>query len=120
MSDSSINNKSDRINNVGWFLAGLGLGAVAGIFYAPKSGRELRSDILSGVDQGRNFVVARGREARETLGSWVDSGKDAVDDKREQISSAVDLGKRVVGRQKDHISAAIDAGREAIHRATAD
>ena len=109
-----------NVTNVGWFVAGMGLGAVAAILFAPKSGQALRSDILTGVDQGRDFVQARGREARTTVKAWVDSGKDALDEKRDQIDSAVDRGKRAVGRQKDQITAAIDAGREAIHKATAD
>jgi gas vesicle protein len=121
MSDCSSNRMSDsRINNVGWFLAGLGLGAVAGIFYAPKSGQELRADILKSVDQGRDSLMARGRGARETVNSWIDSAKGAVDEKTEQIGAAVDREMRSVKRQKDNISAVIDAGREAIHKATAD
>ena len=37
---------SDKLkNNIGWFLAGLGVGAVAAIFYAPKSGREIRTPL---------------------------------------------------------------------------
>lgn len=110
----------NRINNLGWFLAGLGLGAVAGIFYATKSGEELRADILGGVDQGRDFLAARGREVGEAVSSWVDKGKGAAEDARKQIGSVADRGKRAVGRQKEHISSAIDAGREAIHKATSD
>ena len=37
-----------NINNAGWFIAGIGLGAVAAILFAPKSGQALRSDILTG------------------------------------------------------------------------
>ena len=38
---------SDRDgNNFVWFLAGLGLGALAGVLYAPRSGRETRQAIL--------------------------------------------------------------------------
>ena len=33
-------------NSIGWFLAGLGLGALVGVLYAPKSGRETRETIL--------------------------------------------------------------------------
>ena len=28
----------------GWFLAGLGIGALVGVLYAPKSGKETRDD----------------------------------------------------------------------------
>jgi gas vesicle protein len=110
----------NRINNLGWFLAGLGIGTVAGIFYATKSGEEMRADIRGGVDQGRDFLAARGREVSKTVTSWVDRGKDAAEDARKQIGSVADRGKRAVGRQKENISSAIDAGRDAIHKATSD
>ena len=128
MSDGRISNMSDcstikistsRINNVGWFLAGVGLGAVAGIFYAPKSGQELRADILRSVDQSRDSLAARGREAREVINSWVDTAKDVVDDKKEQIAAVADMEMRSVRRRKENISAAIDAGREA-YKASVD
>jgi gas vesicle protein len=109
-----------NMNNLGWFVVGAGLGAAAAMLFAPKSGEALRSDILAGVDQGRDFLVTRGREARTTAKSWIDSGKEVVDEKRELIDSAVERGKRVVGQQKEQISAALDAGREAIHKATAE
>ena len=110
----------NRINSLGWFLAGVGLGAVAGVLCAPKSGRKMRRDILAGMDQGSDFVLARGREVRSTVSSWVDNSKDAVEEATDQINSAVDRGKREVGRQKDSITSAIDAGRKAIHKARAD
>jgi len=41
-----------RIHHLGWFLAGLGVGAVVGILYAPKSGRETREDIANSAREG--------------------------------------------------------------------
>jgi gas vesicle protein len=32
----------NKSNGLAWFLAGLGVGALVGILYAPKSGRETR------------------------------------------------------------------------------
>ena len=39
--------EDNKIHHLGWFLAGLGVGAVVGILYAPKSGRETREDIAA-------------------------------------------------------------------------
>ena len=50
-------------NNIGWFLAGLGLGALVGVLYAPKSGKETRDSIVQGAMEGRDYVVSRGRQA---------------------------------------------------------
>jgi gas vesicle protein len=92
----------NRIDNVGWFLGGLGLGAAVAILFAPKSGRETRTAILAGVDDGREYLASLGRDARQ------------------QVSDLVDSGRKIVAGKKRQVDAAIDAGREAIHGATAD
>jgi gas vesicle protein len=84
----------DRNSNIGWFLAGLGLGAVVGILYAPKSGRETRESLLQSADEGREYVASRGREARERVSEFVDRGKDVVGKQREQINSAIEAGRQ--------------------------
>ncbi|MBI2682652.1 MAG: YtxH domain-containing protein [Acidobacteriales bacterium] len=81
-------------NSIGWFLAGLGLGALIGVLYAPRSGRETRDAIRSGVDEGREFLVNRGREVRENMGQWVEKGKERVTREKEQISSAIEAGRQ--------------------------
>ena len=56
---------SDREgNSFMWFLAGLGLGAVAGVLYAPRSGRETRQAILDAADDSRDYLTSRGQQAR--------------------------------------------------------
>ena len=84
----------DRGNNLGWFLAGLGLGAVVGILYAPKSGRETRQALMDSADEGRDYLVTRGREAREQINSYIDRGKDTISRQREQINSAIEAGRQ--------------------------
>jgi gas vesicle protein len=88
--------------NIGWFLAGLSVGAVAAILYAPKSGRETRKAIATGLDGGREHLASLGRDARQQVSDWVDSGK------------------KIVAGTKRQVNAAVDAGREAIHDATAE
>ena len=84
----------ERNSSIGWFLAGLGLGAAVGILYAPKSGRETRETLLSSADEGREFVTQRSREAREQVSQWVDRGKETVGKQREQINSAIEAGRQ--------------------------
>ncbi len=42
-----------------WFVAGLGVGALVGILYAPKSGRETREDLASGAREGTEYLRQR-------------------------------------------------------------
>lgn len=95
---------SDRDSGNGfmWFLAGLGFGALLGVLYAPRSGRETREAIKNSAQEGGEYLKTRGREARESMNQWVDRGKEAV------------------GQQKEKISAAIDASRQAYREAAAE
>lgn len=85
-----------------WFLAGLGLGALAGVLYAPRSGSETREVIRQRAEEGRDYVRGRAREARDQASQWADRGRD------------------VLNQQKDQFRAAYEAGRQAYHEATAE
>jgi gas vesicle protein len=87
---------SDRENSNSfmWFLAGLGFGALMGVLYAPRSGRETREAIRNTAQEGGEYLKNRGREARETVSQWVDRGKDVVGQKKEQISAAIDATRQ--------------------------
>jgi gas vesicle protein len=84
-----------------WFLAGLGIGAVVGILYAPQSGNETREVLMSKAEEGRDYVRKRAQEAREQA---------------EQLASR---GKEMFNAQKDQIRSAVDAGRQAYREKTA-
>jgi gas vesicle protein len=87
---------SDRESSNGfmWFLAGLGFGALLGVLYAPRSGRETREAIKNTAQEGGEYLKNRGREARETVSQWVDRSKDVVGQKKEQISAAIDATRQ--------------------------
>lgn len=84
----------DGSNNFMWFLAGLGFGALLGVLYAPRSGRETRQAIRNTAQEGKEFIKKQGREARETMGEWVDRGKEAFNRQKEQFSSAYEAGRQ--------------------------
>ena len=89
-------------NSFVWFLAGLGLGALAGVLYAPRSGAETRDQLLARAEEGREYMRHRAREAREQAHQWADRGRD------------------VVNQQKEQFRAAYEAGRQAYHEATTE
>ena len=84
----------DRNGSIGWFIAGLGLGALIGVLYAPKSGRETREQLMSGLDDGREYLTNRGRDASNQVRTWVDKGKETVSRQRDQINSAFEAGRQ--------------------------
>jgi gas vesicle protein len=81
-------------NSFVWFLAGLGLGAIAGILYAPRSGSETREALRSKAEEGREYVRDRAREAREQASGWADRGRDILNQQKEQFRSAYEAGKQ--------------------------
>jgi gas vesicle protein len=90
---------SDNVGSkVSYFLAGLGIGALVGILFAPKSGEETREYLSQKADEGREYAQRKARELRE------------------RADDLVERSKTVASRQKESISAAVDAGREAYQR----
>ncbi len=81
-------------NSFLWFLAGLGIGAVAGVLYAPRSGDETREAIRSKAEDGREFVRDRARQARDQAATWADRGRDVLNQQKEQFRSAYEAGKQ--------------------------
>ena len=88
-------------SKVSFFLVGLGIGALVGILFAPKSGEETREFLSQKADEGREYAQRKARELRE------------------RAEDLLERSKTVATRQKDSISAAVDAGREAYQKAKA-
>jgi gas vesicle protein len=85
-------------SKVSFFLVGLGIGALVGVLFAPKSGEDTREYLTKKADEGKDYAQRKARELRERADELVQSGKD------------------VAARKKDSIAAAVDAGREAYLR----
>jgi gas vesicle protein len=86
---------SDRDgNSFIWFLAGLGVGAIVGVLYAPRSGNETRQAIFDKAEQGSEYVRSRAREVREQASDWADRGRDVLNQQKEQFKSAYEAGRQ--------------------------
>ncbi len=77
-----------------WFLAGLGIGAVVGVLYAPKSGTETREMLRRQAEEGRDFVVTSARKAKEQANELLDRGREVLSQQRETWTQAVQAGKQ--------------------------
>lgn len=78
-----------------FFLAGMAIGAILAVLFAPKSGDETREYIAEKAGEGRAYVSAKGKELRK------------------QAEELVERSKDLVAKQKEVLSAALEAGREA-------
>src|SRR5258708_23126730 len=64
-------------SKISYFLVGLGVGALAGVLFAPKSGGETRKFLAAKADNGRGFAEKKCRGLRERADDLVERGKDA-------------------------------------------
>jgi gas vesicle protein len=77
-----------------WFLAGLGVGAVVGVLYAPRSGEETRDVLLSKAQEGGERVRHHARRAKEQANDWMDRGRDVVNQQKDQFRAAYEAGRQ--------------------------
>jgi gas vesicle protein len=77
-----------------WFLAGLGVGAVVGVLYAPRSGDETRDVIRSKAQEGAERARHHARRAREQANDWMDRGRDVINQQKEQFRNAYEAGRQ--------------------------
>ena len=94
--------ESSENNNVGtaitFFLIGMGVGALAGLLLAPKSGKQLRRDLQRGYE-----------DAKDALDDWAQDAKGRV---REAGESVRDMAARGIDRASELAEDLADKARE--------
>ena len=77
-------------STAGYFLAGLAIGSLVGIVFAPKSGEGTRDYLSKKVKEGSKHARKKARELRERADNLVERGKELVNEKKEQIAVELD------------------------------
>ncbi|HEY1464652.1 MAG TPA: YtxH domain-containing protein [Terriglobales bacterium] len=84
----------DSGSSILWFLAGLGIGAVVGVLYAPRAGSETREALRVKAEEGRDYMRTRAKEAKEQAEDWMDRGREVMTQQKEQFRSAYEAGRQ--------------------------
>ncbi len=119
------------VSGLGLFLAGLGIGAVIGVLYAPKAGKETREDLLNGareakdkaadlVEQGRQKAAELVEEGRRQAKESMDKGREYYDKGRTQWAQYVEKGKGLINEQQAKAGAAVEAAKDAYVNTTVE
>jgi gas vesicle protein len=87
-------------SKVAFFLAGMGIGAILALLFAPKSGKETRDYLAQKAEEGKEYVTVRGRELRKHAEEAVEKAKDVVTKQKEQLSAALEAGKQAYQEEK--------------------
>jgi gas vesicle protein len=79
-------------STVGWFLAGVAVGAAAALLYAPQLGKKTRQYLGKTTQDGRDAMEASGKELMERGKDLYERGKKIADDAAELF----ERGKKLV------------------------
>jgi gas vesicle protein len=112
LKENEMADNDSSISSLGWFIAGLGIGALAGVLYAPKSGRETRDELASQARDAKEKANQYVEQGKGQINDYVDKGREYYDKGRTQWSEYVDKGKDFLQQQGDKVASAVDAGKQ--------
>lgn len=102
-----MSDNSDDRNVALNFLAGLGVGALAGavaaLLLAPKSGRETREDIKSSAEELKDKADKAMHDLSESSEELVKKSKELLENTKEKVQQAIDAGKQAVARKHEEL-----------------
>jgi gas vesicle protein len=87
-------------SKVTYFLVGLGVGALVGILFAPKSGEETREFLSKKADEGREYAQKKARELRERAEDLIERSKEIMNREKSSLAAAVEAGKETYQRER--------------------
>jgi gas vesicle protein len=69
-----------------FLLIGLGAGALIGMMYAPKAGKQMRKELRKRYDDARETIDDWTEQAREVAEDVIERGSGLADDLREKVT----------------------------------
>jgi gas vesicle protein len=87
-------------STAGYFLAGLAIGSLVGIVFAPKSGEGTREYLSKKLKEGSKHARKKAREVREGADYLVERGKELVNQTKEQIATGLDEADKAYPLEK--------------------
>lgn len=87
-------------SKLGFFLAGVGIGAILALLFAPTSGEEARRFITGKAEEGRDYVSAKSKEFRRQAEDIVEKGKDSLTKAKDRLTAAYDAGVKTWQEEK--------------------
>lgn len=89
----------DGSGKFSYFLVGVGIGALLGMLFAPKTGEETREFLKDRADEGRDYAQRKARELRERADELLEHSEELVKGSKDKLSAALDAGKEAYARE---------------------
>lgn len=70
--------RNDELASLPYLLIGLGIGMVAGLMLAPRSGEELREDVHRRTNEGVDYLNQQAEKFRDGAEKVVSKGKEWI------------------------------------------
>ncbi len=100
---NEANGSGDRFK---YFMVGGAIGALAALFFAPRSGKETRE-----------LIAHKAQDGKEAIGEGARKGKERIVEKRDEVASEakelINKAKNISSKEKEIVLEAIEAGRKA-------
>ncbi len=117
-----MSKSSEGSSPFSWFLAGLGLGSLLGVLYAPRPGQQTREELMETALGSTEYVRQRSREATRTAAEYAARTKEQAAQYaaqgKEQASQYVNVGKEqastLVGAAKEQAGSLVGTAKETI------
>ena len=84
-----------------FFLVGAAIGAATALLLAPRSGAETRKLIAARARDGADAVVNQSKMVADMASSYLDRGKETLQQQRDQLSAAFEAGKQAYREEKE-------------------
>ena len=82
------------------FLAGAIIGAGAALLLAPQSGAETRAMIKGYAKKAEEEVLERAKEAKATMDTAIEQGKQFINEKKSVLTAAFEAGKEAMKKEQ--------------------
>jgi gas vesicle protein len=104
----------EDVRSLVWFLAGLGVGAVTALLFAPRTGKETRRILAKTAERGREFVEEQAEAAREQATAIRDRATDLAGDLRDRSRDLYERGRDLAKDVGEDAATLLDRGKKIV------
>jgi gas vesicle protein len=87
------NERNDTAGYLGWFFLGGIMGAAAALLLAPKTGREIRDQLLERGGEFARRAQEVANDAQGRAGDWLDKSREVFEEQTQRLMSAFEAGR---------------------------